>query len=678
MSSLGTRVALALLLLAASCGGDGDSAVTATDPTTPASTPTTLQPSTPDSTGPIATPPPGRETADRPGSYLRFGADGVVRVSADGSEHWLVEGPVGWATSDGAGGVLYTKWSAERFGPTWWQSAVRHDSVIVSTGDAPLLPARLNGNPVAVGSLSTDDCESNGAGHMVARDLESGTTTALQCWVGGQDSGQEPDSFGGGLYVGVAWNAVHATGTSTAVGLVFRSEFGDVLEHPHNPFPGDCAPCELTAALSPDGSRLASVHRPDAMPYRPEGQEDWWIETQDTPATLTIYDMTTGDVVYSRSLSAGALPPFLGSWYDGRFVVLGPDRFEYPPLSPGATGDPVRRLQQMLVNEGFDNEIDGTFGPATRTAIEAFHADRFGASRPTVNTDTWTELGVPYTIIDTHTGDTVEVPGAIALEVTLTDDMTSWANDDAPNSAILRSNGIGPYAFGADADDVEGWLTERLGAPDERVIETGQLGWPLEACDERRAAYWADAGLTVAYTDRDGSGICTSTPRLAAWMLYAGAPWFSEHHADESASPTDMELPGVTTRAGIGLGSSVTEVRAAHPHVEFGAWDIDGYSPASFQVFTDFEGRIEWNAVVDVQQALNDRGATLAVDGVLGPATSQALNEFQQSAGVTETRPDGNTVVGIIGPATLAALSIDPPDDAPVVYLAAGSWAWDF
>lgn len=677
MSSLSAHVAVVALLLAASCGGDRDSAVDVTDPTAPDATPTTLQPSTPDSTEPVATA-PRDELDERPESYLRFGADGVVRVTVDGTEQRLVEGPVGWATSDGAGGVLFTKWSAQRFGPTWWQSANREQAVIASPGDDPLIPARLNGSPVVVGSLSTDDCEPNGAGHMVARDLETGTTTTLQCWVGGQDSGQEPDSFGAGLYVGVAWNAVHATGTSTATGLVFRSEFGDVIDHPHNPFPGDCAPCELTVALSPDGLLLAAVYRPDAMPYRPEGQEDWWIETRDIPATLRIHSLTTGDVVYDRALSAGALPPSFGSWYDGRFVVLGPDRFEHPPLSPGATGDTVRRLQQMLVHEGFDIEIDGTFGPATQAAIEAFHADRFGDTRSTVNTDTWIELGVPAVIIDTHTGNTVEVPGAVALEVLFADDTTPWSSDETSTSAILRSDGIGSFAFGAEADEVEKWLTERLGPPDERIVETGQLGWPLEACDERRAAYWPGTGLTVAYTDRDSSGTCVATPRLAAWMLYGEAPWFSDHHADDTPSTTDVELRGVTTGAGIGLGSSAADIRTAHPRVEFGTWDIDVFSPSSFHVFTDFEGRIEWNAVIDVQHALNERGATLDVDGILGPATRLALTDFQQSAGIAETRPDGETVVGIVGPATLAALSVGPPDDAPLVYLQAGNWTWDF
>ena len=181
---------------------------------------------------------------------------------------------------------------------------------------------------------------------MVARDLESGSTTTLQCWVGGQDRGQEPDSFGGGLYGGVAWNAVHATGTSTATGLVFRDEFGTIVDHPHNPFPGDCAPCELTAALAPDGSRLAVLYRPDAAPYRPETREDWSTDTQDIPATLRVHDLATGDVVFDRQLSAGARTPYFTNWFDGRHVVLGPDRFEYPWLSSGSWPLPAAQRPQ--------------------------------------------------------------------------------------------------------------------------------------------------------------------------------------------------------------------------------------------------------------------------------------------------------------------------------------------
>ena len=59
----------------------------------------------------------------------------------------------------------------------------------------------------------------------------------------------------------------------------------------------------------------------------------------------------------------------------------------------------------------------------------------------------------------------------------------------------------------------------------------------------------------------------------------------------------------------------------------------------------------------------------LGVDGTFGPRTSAALSEFQSSHGIDESG---------IGPATLEALGVDVPDDAPIVYLRAGAWDFDY
>lgn len=250
-------------------------------------------------------------------------------------------------------------------------------------------------------------------------------------------------------------------------------------------------------------------------------------------------------------------------------------------------------------------------------------------------------------------------------------------NDPGPRRRFDDSVLAGDFGHRADADDadeVEPWLTSELDEPDERVIESGQMGWPLVSCDRRRAAYWADAGLTVVFADRDSSGTCTSTPQLAAWMLDGVAPWFSTEHGTDLAS-----VPGyVTTDAEIRLGSTAEELRAAYPDVEFGEWDIDEYSPSSFHV-EGMEGRIDWNPIFDVQVALNEFGAALEVDGIPGPATRQAIAEFQTTRGITESRgEDGIELIGDLGPATLEALGVSPSAAAPVVYLAAGNWAWDF
>src|SRR5690606_11763897 len=54
------------------------------------------------------------------------------------------------------------------------------------------------------------------------------------------------------------------------------------------------------------------------------------------------------------------------------------------------------------------------------------------------------------------------------------------------------------------------------------------------------------------------------------------------------------------------------------------------------------------SAVVELQGLLNKHGASLAADGIFGPATEKAVRDFQRQAGLV--------VDGIAGPKTFAAL----------------------
>ena len=166
--------------------------------------------------------------------------------------------------------MLYSEWSPTESG-TRWLPADTDESRFVWDGYRAI-PALLDGRSVIVASFATDECFSD-VPNMVARDLETGADTTLQCGTGGPDDGWGPNSYGGGLYVGDAWSAVTDQGAMlSSIGLVFRDERGAIIEHPANPYSDDCHPCELTAALSPDGERLAVIYRPDALQFR---NENW-------------------------------------------------------------------------------------------------------------------------------------------------------------------------------------------------------------------------------------------------------------------------------------------------------------------------------------------------------------------------------------------------------------------
>ncbi len=63
-----------------------------------------------------------------------------------------------------------------------------------------------------------------------------------------------------------------------------------------------------------------------------------------------------------------------------------------PNLRFGDSGDAVRVLQRLLVNNRYSVKLDGAFGAVTETAVKAFQTQRNLLADGVVGSRTWREL----------------------------------------------------------------------------------------------------------------------------------------------------------------------------------------------------------------------------------------------------------------------------------------------
>jgi peptidoglycan hydrolase-like protein with peptidoglycan-binding domain len=84
-----------------------------------------------------------------------------------------------------------------------------------------------------------------------------------------------------------------------------------------------------------------------------------------------------------------------------------------PTIQEGSTGDTVRWAQYLLVRRTLTyTQIDGDFGPVTKTAVETFQRDSKLSVDGIVGPNTWAALGgdsaEPPTLADGSSGSVVE------------------------------------------------------------------------------------------------------------------------------------------------------------------------------------------------------------------------------------------------------------------------------
>ncbi len=683
-------VAVALLaVVSLSAGGcaSGDDASPGR-PTTPTSVPTTTEPPVPaaTTTQPAATSPattPGATTTvvaaptTLPPTAAPTGVSFIVvddaGVTRDGQ--LVVPGPVVWADDDEMGGVVYLpagdhatiRWlpaGADQPIDTGLRSGMvgmtSTQPALVTSGDAPT--AGQCGGIVSDGEV-----------HAInARPLDAstgiGSPELVTCAQEGADDWYATVSYRNGHLLRV--NSYAAAWKYTDDEIALTGPDGERIELPATTFGHWISwseqQRELDAELSPDATLIAVRQRLDNRwsngPDPETGEideEEWERLTAVIPSTIRVVALATGTIRYETQVPYGVE---LGD-FDGRHLVLidggrstivdtlgdsppatvdGTVVFARPAadwtgtILPTPTPVTVRRgdagawvshlqLRLLVHDPAAGPTVDGRFGPATDAAVREFQRRHGLEPDGIAGPSTWAAL--------------LNAPGELP---------------------ILLVDGIADIDVGTPADEAVAALVRLLGAP-SRDVTVDLEGECVEGSDwiactsvyviaDGRILTWERLGLDVLLTDRDPAAPTVATAlHLGGWRLRAGT--------------STTTGPVLATTDGLHIGSPFSDVRRAHPDLELylneGVYD-------TFTMYPD--GRLvgelglTWSEQVRmVQQALAARGADIAVDGELDPATFAAWDAFVTAQGLT-----GET--GFPSITVLTALGITF-DDVPVTEL---------
>ena len=363
---------------------------------------------------------------------------------------------------------------------------------------------------------------------------------------------------------------------------------------------------------------------------------------------------------------------------DATAIELGLTSSAVLGLTQGVRSDEVRQLQTQMIAAGINvsGGADGIFGSGTKAALKQFQSEQ-GLS--------------PTGVVDSST--------AAALAAFTSDSGTSDEPEPAPEPA--------PETPAPAADD-----SGLVG------LKTGSRGSAVKTLQQTII----DAGFTVvggadgifgvltanalrSFQNANGLGVTGVVDDATASMLaQVSAPAASDDAADHDPTVTTSPLLGLKYGS---IGSDVKALQQALINagvsVRGGADGVFGVATQSAlksyqsQLGLDQSGRVDdatanalasvggstspavspllglkygalGNTVKDLQQALIDAGVTVrgGADGIFGPATKNALKDFQTSQGIEAS--------GSVDDATVAALA-DPQTISSPSSSAAGGYA---
>jgi hypothetical protein len=330
-------------------------------------------------------------------------------------------------------------------------------------------------------------------------------------------------------------------------------------------------------------------------------------------------------------------------------------RLDWEPATPDIDWLGIAAVQTALNNHGADLVVDGEWGPRTQSAWAEFLTEQ---SIEPFTSQLW---------LTPEIGEALGLPPDDVVVATI-EPRPSIRPFESPSSTLrLRPDGLGPVDFGTQMDAALTALVDVLGSPDSDTV-SNEPECTL-AIEQTRTVSWDSAGLHVTFTDWPGRFGSPPAPlHLASWALWS------------------IPAPQValTTADGIGIGSTAREVRSL-PNSSPMIPDVTQWGFQVTEQTGSVSGDIGWSVHLpyyffdeqfarELQQALNRQGASLAVDGIVGPRTIQALTDFaaQQDIDGFSIEPAWDSIQLTTEVLEAFWLLELPPDDATVTLMWAG------
>ena len=385
---------------------------------------------------------------------------------------------------------------------------------------------------------------------LMIQDLPTGDERFLMCHGLGPDDEDRITSFGGGLFSWVTW--IYTSGPTASI-LRFYDLDGNEVYVEHNPFAESCAPCHLSAELSPDGSFLAYALWPTAYWQQPDPSDgddsrayrEWYEQQQDVPTQVVVMEMATGVELFRTSAVADAT--IIG--FDGRIVSVATttgrqlvdietgESYAAPP----AVTEPAGFWTVMLAS--LDNTVMD-YDAAQLVAGEL--ASQLDVETGVLWSDGFVTLNPGYWAA--FTGHFATRNQALThCEALGTDCYARYVATPSVTGITLRANGLGVVSFGEPAEDAMATMASVLGPPDREVVVdpvAEQDPMPYGYAAERyfRLSGWDGPGLYLVFSDSNyyrDDGV----PHFVGW---------------------GVTRPGLETEVGIGVGSRVADLVGAY------------------------------------------------------------------------------------------------------------------